>query len=73
MTATANGLLQDYAGELRIMLVGSMNDRDALDEFARGRRFGIYEALALLLNQIDAFGLDRAELGLLDFNADALL
>lgn len=44
----------------------------AEDEFARGRRLGIYEALSLLLSQIDAFGIDRLQLGVADLEADAL-
>ncbi len=61
-------LLRDYAWELRTALVAS----SAEDEFARGRRLGIYEALSLLLSQIDAFGIDRLQLGVADLEADAL-
>lgn len=61
-------LLRDYAWELRTALVAS----SAEHEFARGRRFGIYEALSLLLSQIDAFGIDWLQLGVADLDADAL-
>lgn len=72
MAEPATQLLRDYASELRAILA-TASAGGGQDDFARGRRFGIYEALSLLLNQIDAFDVDRLELGVAEMNAEALL
>jgi hypothetical protein len=40
------------------------------DEFDRGRQMGRYEAVSLLTQQADAFGMDRDELGLAGIDPD---
>lgn len=62
-------LLRDYAYLLREMLEAERPDED----FARGRRLGIYEAFSLLVSQVDSFGVTRDDLGLRDTDPDALL
>jgi hypothetical protein len=44
-------------------------DRTA-DAFERGRQMGLYEAVSLLVQQSDAFGLDRDEVGLAGIDPD---
>ena len=39
-------------------------------DYDRGRQFAFYEVISLLTQQADAFGLDRASIGLEGVNAD---
>ena len=63
-------MLPDVIKELRSMAAAAKADATTGSGFKKGRQFGLYEALSLISDEADAFGLDRVELGLDDFDAD---
>ena len=50
---------------------GAKDDADRTgDEYERGRQMGLYEAVSLLVQQADAFGMNRDEIGLAGVEPD---
>jgi hypothetical protein len=39
-------------------------------EYAKGRHFALYEVISLIVEQADAFGVKRAEIGLTNFDPE---
>jgi hypothetical protein len=68
---TASNCLTDL-GRLLLGLAQDAKDDAALsgDAFQRGRQMGLYEAVSLLAQQADAFGMSRDEVGLGDVDPE---
>ena len=67
VTKTAAYYLRDFGPLLFELALAAKADADADasgDGFNRGRASGLYEAVSLLVQQADAFGIDRDEVGL---------
>jgi hypothetical protein len=62
MPEPTNLLIRDYVREL-ICLLDEIDDEKA-DAFDRGRKFGLAQAASVLMQEAQAFGIDRQELGL---------
>jgi len=61
---SADLLIKDWSTELVRLIEQAKADAAAGDDFAKGRKFGLGEALSLLQQEASAFGLDAAALGL---------
>jgi hypothetical protein len=59
-----NLLIRDWACELVLLIEESKAEAAPGDAFAEGRRFGMAEALSLLQQEAQSFGIDQAALGL---------
>ncbi|QNP43748.1 hypothetical protein H9L15_03535 [Sphingomonas daechungensis] len=57
-------LLKDWSTELVRLIDEDKSDAAAGDDFAKGRKFGLGEALSLLQQEARAFGIDAASIGL---------
>ena len=57
-------MLLDVVTELRDQCVALRRKGARLDDYERGRRFGLFEAMALIDRQAKSFGIDRSEIGL---------
>ena len=57
-------LLLKRGREAKAAASGAGHGGDANTDFDAGRVQGYYEALSTMLHQLDAFGIDRASLGL---------
>jgi hypothetical protein len=68
---TASNYLRDL-GPLLLELASRAKDDAARsgDAYERGRQMGLYEAVCLLVQQADAFGLSREQVGLGDVDPD---
>ena len=61
---SADNLIRDWSTELIRLIEEAKADAAASDDFAKGRKFGLGEALSLLQQEAVSFGLDAAALGL---------
>lgn len=71
----SNPTAADYLRDLGPLLVGLARDaREAAErsgsDFERGRLMGLYQAVSLLAQQADAFGMQRDEVGLNGVDVD---
>ena len=57
-------LIRDWSTELLRLIAEAKTAAAAGDDFEKGRKFGLGEALSLLQQQAVSFGLDGHELGL---------
>lgn len=57
-------LIRDWAVELLRLIEQAKSEAAAGDDFANGRKFGLAEALSLLQQEAQSFGVDPAQLGL---------
>ena len=72
MTDASAAHLRDLGGLLWALADEAQQDA-ATDDYARGRAFGLYEAVSLLEQQAVAFGLSARAVGLEGREADSLL
>lgn len=72
MTDAAANYVRDL-GDLLWQLASEARTRAAVDDHARGRAFGLYQAVSLMEQQALAFGLPREAVGLANRQADTLL
>ncbi len=64
-TESASRLLADVSRELLEMAKGAKADAaGSSSDYEKGRHFAFYEVISLLVQQADAFGVDRETLGL---------
>jgi hypothetical protein len=62
---TSDHFLRDLGPLMMDMARSAKADADSTDDpFQRGRLMGLYEAVSLLVQQADAFGMDRDQVGL---------
>jgi hypothetical protein len=66
VTGDVRLMLADVVAELVSMAAAAKEEAAAMtgDDFAKGRLFALYEAISLIAQQADAFGIDRADVGL---------
>lgn len=72
---SAQDFIRDLGQLLRERALDAKLDRDAAvdsadEDLKLGRLMAFYEVLSLIEEQADAFGLDRADVGLRAFSAD---
>jgi hypothetical protein len=70
-----NSSASHYLRDLAPLMLGRAQEAKAeaertADPFQRGRSMGLYEAVSLLVQQLDAFGLDRESVGLAGVDPD---
>jgi len=66
----ALSMLFDVCRELVEMTKEAGIRAQAGDDYEKGRRFGLFEAVALLSQQADSFEIDRAKIGLADLDPE---
>lgn len=66
MKGTAELMLRDFTQELIAKATAAKAEATTKPEdyFEKGRHFGLYEALSLLVSQAEAFQMDKASIGL---------
>jgi hypothetical protein len=57
-------MVSDVVAELLSMTAAAKEEAASGDGFAKGRHFALHEAVSLIAQQADAFGIDRADVGL---------
>ena len=68
---SASNYLSDLGPLLMDLARTARADADRTgDPFDRGRSMGLYEAVSLVVQQADAFGLDRGDVGLEGIDPD---
>lgn len=61
---SADNLIRDWSTEIIRLIEEAKTQASAGDDFAKGRKFGLGEALSLLQQEAVSFGLDASSLGL---------
>lgn len=67
MRPMINDVSRELFEKARLAKVEAMNSGADYD---KGRHFALYEVLSLLIQQADAFGIDRAALGLVQVDPE---
>ncbi|RYZ83117.1 MAG: hypothetical protein EOP04_20610 [Proteobacteria bacterium] len=73
MNDNLNNFLLDLVTILKEMAEIDIGSKENADDFDKGRRFGIYEALSLVHQQALVFDLDLNAIGLKNFDSDNAL
>jgi len=68
-----DGLISDFGGMLYALAADARTTSLDGDAFANGRAMGLYEAVSLLAQQADSFGISRAAVGLAGVDVDGEL
>ena len=64
-------MLSDVSKELMERAKNAQADAaQSVSDYDKGRHFALYEVISLLIQQADAFGIDRASIGLEGVDAD---
>lgn len=61
---TTNLLIRDWTAELLRLIEDAKADASTGDDFSKGRKFGLGQALSLIQQLAVSFGLDADDLGL---------
>jgi len=64
-------MLSDFSKELLGWAKAAKADAErSASDYDKGRHFALYEVVSLLTQQAEAFGMDRAEIGLADVDPE---